>query len=449
MGILIIIFQNCESRAPSFGKRRKLGQTHRKTTLQRLTTSMRTPDQTNFEVNNAVTIKGVAWMSFLWSMSSLMVFSVLPAFLVDELKMGHAHIGVLEGLAVSVSFLAKFFSGYLSDVFKERKSLIMVGSVLSALTKPMFALCTSASMMFGLKFSDRLVKGIRSAPTDALVADLSNKGQYASNFGLRQAFYTLGAVVGSIVAMLLMLLTSNNYRLIFALSGIPAAIAVVVLMIWVRPNPKTHPRMNGSYMFKSIKLSDFTRLPPAFWWLMVSFFLLMLGRFSETFLALKAKEVGFTAAYLPALVIFYDLIHAGIAWPSGKFADVLSRKRMLALGLFIMVAAQLMMAWATNITAVLLGVGLVGLHMGVTQGLLRALIAQYTPPEIRGCAFSLFFIVSGFALFLANAIAGKLAHQFGFYATFLAGALFTMCSLGILYGVFLKARTQTSAPQTP
>lgn len=399
-------------------------------------------DDDTFEPNNAVTMKGVAWMSFLWSMSSLMVFSVLPAFLVDELSMGHSHIGMLEGLAVSVSFLAKFFSGYLSDVFKERKTLIMVGTVLSAITKPMFALCTSASMMFGLKFSDRLIKGIRSAPTDALVADLSNKSEYGSNFGLRQALYTLGAVAGSLSAMILMLVSHNNYRLVFALSGVPALLAVLVLIFWVRPNPKTHPRMSGKFIFKHIKLQDFKQLPPAFWWLMVSFFLLMLGRFSETFLALKAKEVGFSAAYLPALVIFYDLIHAGIAWPAGKFADVISRKQMLFIGLLIMVAAQGMMASVSGIVGVLMGVGLVGLHMGVTQGLLKALIAQYTPPEIRGSAFSLFFIISGFALFLANAIAGKLAQQFGFYATFLAGGIFTTASLAVLYVVFLRTRAK-------
>jgi MFS family permease len=399
-------------------------------------------DKAKFELNNAVTIKAVAWMSFLWSLSSLMVFSVLPAFLVDELKMGHSRIGIFEGLAVSVSFLAKFFSGYLSDVFKERKPLIMMGTVLNAVTKPLFALCTSAGMMFGLKFSDRLIKGIRSAPTDALVADLSQAREYASNFGLRQALYTLGAVAGALIAMILMLVTNNNYRLIFALSGIPAVLAVLVLWFWVRPNPKTHPRMSGNLVFKSIRLADLKKLPPAFWWLMVSFFFLMLGRFSETFLALKAKEVGFSAAYLPALVIFYDLIHAGIAWPSGKYADLISRKQMLAIGLMIMIAAQCLLASMSSIYGVLMGVALVGLHMGVTQGLLKALIAQYTPPEIRGTAFSLFFIISGFALFLANAIAGKLAQSFGFYATFLAGGAFTAASMGILYAVFLRAQAK-------
>ena len=183
-----------------------------KLALHRFNLLMINLDNGNFERDNATNLTWVAWMSFFWSVSSLMVFSVLPAFLVDELKMGHSHIGFVEGLAISSSFLSKFFAGFLSDVFKQRKPLIMVGTILSLLTKPLFALCTSAGLMFGLRFTDRLSKGIRSAPTDALIADLSSSHLYASNFGMRQALYTLGDVVGAVVAMIIMLWSHNNYR---------------------------------------------------------------------------------------------------------------------------------------------------------------------------------------------------------------------------------------------
>jgi MFS family permease len=399
---------------------------------------------TNLINSNNVTLRGVAWVSFLWSMSSLMVFSVLPTYLKYELNMSHSHIGIMEGLAVSVSFLAKFFSGYLSDVQKKRRPLIMLGTILNAITKPMFALCINPTMVFGLKFSDRLIKGIRSAPTDALVADLSEKSGYASSFGLRQALYTLGAVAGGLSAALVMLASNNNYQLVFLLSGLPAISAILVLWLWVRPHPQTHPRMKEKYLYEDLHFRDLKKLPPAFWWLMVCFFFLMLGRFSETFLALKAKEVGMSAAFVPALVVFYDLIHAGMAWPAGKYADIISRKHMLALGLLLMVAAQGILASASSINGVFFGVAFVGLHMGVTQGLLKALIAQYTPPEIRGSAFSIFFIISGFALLLANMIAGKLTHQFGFYATFSAGGLFIFSAFLILYSVFLRPLTRAS-----
>lgn len=406
-------------------------------------------DDDKFQSNNHVTIKGVAWMSFLWSMSSLMVFSVLPAFLVDELKMGHAHIGMLEGLAISSSFASKFFSGYLSDVMKSRKPIILVGTIMSALCKPLFALCSGTGMMFGARTIDRLSKGVRSAPTDALIADLSESSLYASNFGLRQALYTLGAVTGALVSMIIMLLSQNNYRLVFTLSLLPAFTAIVVLWLYVRPNPSTHPRSKAQFRFKNIRVTDLRQLDTRFWWLMVAFFFLMLARFSEAFLTLKAKEVGWYIAYLPALIVVMDLVHAGIAWPAGKIADRISRVRMLVGGLLLMIAAQVLMAWADSVFTVLIGITLVGLHMGSTQGLLKALIAQSTPAELRGTTFSLFFMVSGLAIFLGNTIAGDLSHRFGLHATFLAGAFFTLIATSILYAIFLRVPMRSMPVVTP
>lgn len=387
----------------------------------------------NFELNNAINLKWVAWMSFFWSVSTLMVFSILPAFLVDELKMGHANIGFVEGLAISSSFLSKFFSGYLSDVFKQRKPLIMIGTLLSALTKPLFALCTSAGLMFGLRFTDRLSKGIRSAPTDALIADLSSSHLYASNYGMRQSLYTFGDVIGAAIAMIIMLLSNNNYRLVFALSLVPALIAVVLLWLFVRPHPDMHPRRHSRFQFKEMQFNDLKRFSPAFWWLMTALFFLMLARFSEAFLTLKAKDVGWTTSLLPAIFIVTNLVHAGIAWPAGIYADKISRTQMLVFGLVLMVCAQVVLSFVSSIPGVLVGVIVLGLHLGITQGLLKAVIAQITPPELRGLAFSLFFVMSGFALFLGNSIAGNLSEYFGLYATFLAGGMFTAVAAVIMH----------------
>lgn len=403
-------------------------------------------DSANFELNNAANLKWIAWMSFFWSVSTLMVFSILPAFLVDELKMGHSNIGYLEGVAISSSFLSKFFSGYLSDVYRGRKPLIMLGTLLSALTKPMFAICQSAGLMFGLRFTDRLSKGIRSAPTDALIADLSESNLYASNFGMRQSLYTFGDVVGAALAMIIMLLSNNNYRLVFALSFIPAAAAIVVLWFLVRPHPCTHPRINSQFQFKEMRLADLKRFSPTFWWLMFALFFLMLARFSEAFLTLKAKDVGWATSLLPALFIVLNLVHAGIAWPAGKYADQFSRVQMLVAGLGIMIAAQLMLSYVSSVPGVLAGVICLGIHLGITQGLLKAVIAQSTPPELRGLAFSLFFVISGFALFLGNSIAGNLSQQFGLYATFLAGGGFTATSMLILHFTLARQKIkQTEA----
>lgn len=392
----------------------------------------------NFEPNNARTLKAISWVSFLWSASTLMVFSVLGAFLVDELKMGHSRIGIIEGIAIFASFVAKFLAGFLSDIFKRRKPLIMMGTLLNVLTKSMFAISNSALLIFFAKFSDRLSKGIRSAPTDALIADLSEKNLYASNFGFRQAFYTLGQVAGALIAMIVLLVSHNNYRLLFSLSVIPALLATLVLGFFVKPNPHTHPRLENQYRFKQISLKDLQKISPAFWWLMTATFFLMMARFSETFLILKAKNIGWHVAYLPLLIVIMDLVHAGITWPAGQFADRASRKQMLVFGLMIMILAQAILAFVTTAIGIIVGIILVGLAIGITHGLLRAMVAQTTPPELRGCAFSLFFMISGLALLLGNTIAGSLSENFGLHATFLGGALFTSIAVVILYAVFLR-----------
>lgn len=393
-----------------------------------------------FEPNNRVTLWGITWMSFFWSVATLMVFSIMPAFLVDELKLGHAHIGIIEGLAISSSFASKFLSGVLSDVLKKRKPLIMIGTIITAIIKPAFALCSTAYGLFGIRLLDRLSKGIRSAPTEALIADLSEAKLYATNYGVRQAFYVGGEIVGALLAMLIMLLSHNNYRLVFALAFVPSLLAVLVLWLGVRPNPSSHPRLKPISQYQKISLADIRSFSPAFWWLMVALFFLMLARFSEAFLTLKAKEVGWSIAYLPIMVIVMNVVYACVAIPAGEYADKRSRKMMLALGLLINIAAQAVLSYVSTIVGVTVGIILVGLHMGATQGLLRALIAQSTPPELRGTAFSLFFMVSGVAIFLGNAIAGRLSSSFGLYATFLAGGFFTSIAVLILYFAFFKRR---------
>lgn len=360
-----------------------------------------------------------------------MVFSLLPVYLADELAIGHTQIGLIEGVAVASSFAAKFFSGLLSDVQKKRKPLIMLGTILSALTKPLFAICSGASAIFFLRLADRLSKGIRSAPTDALIADLSESHLYASNYGIRQALYTLGACGGGVLAMGIMLWSDNNYRLVFWLSLLPALLAVGILHFLVKPKAQTHPRHDQKFQTK-ILISDFGKFSPAFWWLLVAIFFLMMSRFSEAFLTLKAKQSGFSIAFLPAVIILMDIVHSVVAMPAGRFADQISRTKMLGLGLLVAMTAQLLVAWSDSSLAMLLGILLVGLHLGITQGLIKALIAQSTPAELRGCAFSLYFAVSAVALFLGNLIAGHLSETFGMGATFLGGALFTGVSLLVL-----------------
>jgi len=256
-----------------------------------------------------------------------------------------------------------------------------------------------------------------------------------------------GEVVGALLAMVIMLLSNNNYRLVFALSLVPALMAIGVLLWGVRPNPASHPRNRTKSPYQRIRLESLKEFSPAFWWLLVAFFFLYLARFSEAFLSLKAKDVGWSVAYLPVLFILDNFIQALVALPAGRYADKISRRLMLGAGVVLMVAAQATLSYASSIFGVVLGIILVGLHMGATQGLIKALIAQATPPELRGTAFSSFFVVGGFAIFLANTIAGHISQQFGLSATFVAGGFFTLISGAILYFAFYKQKQVI--PRTP
>ena len=387
----------------------------------------------DFSTNQSA-LNYMAWLSFFWAFATVMVVSILPAFVVDELKVDHAKVGLIEGIAISSSFLAKFFSGIFSDITHSRKPLIVLGTFLSIATKTLFALSTGAYSIFTAKLIDRFSKGIRSAPADALVADLSKKTHYASNFAFRQTLCSCGAIFASLVTIAIMLISNNNYRLVFWLSLIPAIAALALLVFVIKPHPNTHPRNNADYRGKKFNFNykDFSKFSLEFWWLLFAFFFLMMARFSETFLTLQAKNVGFSPAFLPVMIIIMDLAHAVIAIPSGKLADKENRKKMLSYGMTVIFIAQITIFYSSSIFGFIIGIILVGLHMGITQGLLKALIAQSTPAELRGTAFSLFFIISGFAIFLGNVIAGKLSHLYGTHMSFLAGALFSFIAIFLL-----------------
>lgn len=390
----------------------------------------------------------VTWMSFFCSTSTLMVFSILPAYLVDVLHLGHARIGFMEGAAIALSFGAKFFSGILSDVMAKRKPLIVAGSVMSAMIKPGFALFSSAGSMFALRSIDRFAKGIRSSPTDALIADVSESKTYGDNFGKRQAMYTLGDVFGAICAMAIMLLSGNNYRLCFLLSFIPALFAVVILLFLVKPHAKSHPRALAKTTSHRIRLEDLKKFSSGFWWLQFALFFLMLSRFSETFLSLKAKDVGLAVALLPMVVICKDVIHALVAWPSGRYADRFSRTWVFGLGLLFMVLAQGIFALSNSFVGATAGVVALGVHLGFSQGLFKALMAQDTPPELRGTAYSLFCLFAAVAIFLGNTVAGALSQAWGINAAFLGGGLFSLMSFTVVYYVFIRPERQSKKPRS-
>ncbi len=364
----------------------------------------------------------VGWMSFFWSTGTIMVLGLLPTFLTDVLHASHTKVGILEGVAIAMMFGSKIVSGVLSDIFRTRKPMIAIGSFFTILVKFMFAAATSFNLVFFAKCLDRISKGIRSSPTDALIADLSNKKSEGRSFGIRQTLYPLGVVFGSLLATVLMMATNNNYRTVFLLATIPGIIALLILLLFIRQPKIQHevPKRTLRWNIKDVKFLSYR-----FWLLLGVTTILMLARFSETFLNLRAKSVGWQVAMLPLLFVAYELVHALVAYPMGQLADKVNRKKLLLGGMGVLIVADFILIGANTWWGVLGGVMTVGLHMGMTQGLLSAMIAEEAPADLRGTAFALYYFCIGGSAMIGNIIAGYLADTFGLAGCFYGGAVFT------------------------
>jgi MFS family permease len=365
-------------------------------------------------------------VSLFMDISSEMIHGLLPVFLTTALGASTEMVGLIEGVGEATASISKLFSGWLSDRLGKRKALTIIGYGLGALSKPLFAIAPTASFVLGARFSDRIGKGIRGAPRDAMVGDMVPAGQRGAAYGLRQALDTVGAFAGPLIAIALMAILHNNFRLIFWLALIPGLISVLVLVFGVREPPPQH----GNGAQAPLKLSDLKSVGRAYWIVVGVGAVLTLARFSEAFLILRAQNAGLSLALAPLVLVVMNIVYALSSYPLGALSDRIDRKAMLALGFATLIIADMVLAAAPNLTIVMIGVALWGLHMGMTQGLLSALVADEAPANIRATAFGLFNFASGIALLLASLIAGILWEQIGPSATFVAGAAFT--GLGLL-----------------
>ncbi len=374
----------------------------------------------------------VGWMHFFWSTGTIMVAGLLPTFLTEVLHASHTRVGILEGVAIALMFASKIVSGVLSDVLRTRKPMIVVGSLFTILVKFIFAAATSFNFVFFAKCIDRLSKGIRSSPTDALIADLSTSQTHGRSYGIRQTLYPLGVVFGSLLATGLMMVTNNNYRTVFLLATIPGIVALFILLVLIRQPKIQHeiPKRTLRWNIKDVKFLSYR-----FWLLLGVTTILMLARFSEAFLNLQAKSVGWKIAMLPLLFVAYELVHAVVAYPMGRLADKVSRKKLLWAGMGVLIIADFILIGATTWRGSLLGVMAVGLHMGMTQGLLSAMIADEAPADLRGTAFALYYFCIGGSVMTGNMIAGHLSDTFGIQGCFYGGAGFTTLAAIALFFV--------------
>lgn len=367
----------------------------------------------------------LGFVSLLMDISSEMIHSLLPMFLVGTLGVSVFAVGIIEGIAESTALISKVFSGALSDYLGRRKGLVVLGYAMGAFTKPVFALASSVGAVVAARLIDRLGKGIRDAPRDALVADITPAVARGAGFGLRQALDTVGALIGPLLATALMLLWSGDFRAVFWVAVVPGVLAVALLAFGL----KEPPRSESTPAVNPIRREALARLGGAYWRVVMIGAVFTLSRFSEAFLVLRAQQVGIAAAWVPLVMAAMSLVYASSAYPLGKLSDTVNHGKLLAFGLVVLIAADLVLAGAQHWSVLLAGVLLWGLHMGMTQGLLAAMVARTAPADLRGTAYGFFNLACGLSLLASSAIAGGLWQTFGSAFTFYAGAGFAALTL--------------------
>jgi MFS family permease len=387
-------------------------------------------DNTNVRFSRLREIPRAIWalgfVSSLMDASSEIIHALLPIYLVTVLGASMLTVGLIEGIAEATASITKVFSGALSDWLGKRKLLALIGYGLAALTKPIFPLADSISWLVAARFIDRIGKGIRGAPRDALVADLAPPHLRGASFGLRQSIDTVGAFLGPMLAIGLMWLTANSFQTVFWIAVVPAFLAVGLLHFAVQ-EPE---RPVGLRKIRSpFSLAELKHLGFAYWWIVGIAVVFSIARFSEAFLLLRAQAVGLPVMLVPMVLVLMNVVYALAAYPAGMLSDQANRITILGVGFGLLVAADLILAFTKGLAGVAIGVVLWGLHMGFTQGLLATLVADTAPPELRGTAYGFFNLFSGLALLVASLLAGALWDKLGPQSTFFGGAVFATIAL--------------------
>jgi MFS family permease len=383
------------------------------------------------QLENSLKIPRTVWalglVSLLMDTSSEMVHGLLPTFLVSVLGASYSTVGLIEGFGEATALVLKVFSGPLSDKFRKRKPFVILGYSLGALSKPLFALAGTPTFILGARLFDRAGKGIRGAPRDALIADVTPPSLRGRAFGLRQSLDTIGAFLGPLIAILLMQLFRGNYRLVFWFAVIPGLLAVIVLVTGVK-----EPRQPSENLSKPLSWNVVRELRVSFWLVVIAGAIFQVARFSEAFLILRAHDLGLKLALAPLVLIAMNIVYSLSAYPVGKISDRISREWLLVLGALTLAASDVFLAIGKDMDHVFFGVALWWLHLGFTQGILAALVADTAPKEYRGTAYGLFNLFSAGALLLASATAGILWDQKGPQMTFTVSAVLSLLGAMIL-----------------
>ncbi len=370
----------------------------------------------------------LGFVSMLVDISSEMVHGLLPMFLVTTMGASVFMVGLIEGIAESTALILKVFSGAYSDYIGKRKLLAVAGYALSAFTKPVFPLANSILFVLGARFIDRIGKGVRDAPRDALIVDITPPEMRGAAFGLRQSLDTIGAFLGPLFAVGLMLLWANDFRAVFWVATVPAVIALLLLVLAVHEKPQQDEVLNANPLsWKSLK-----HIGIRYWFVVGMGAIVGLARFSDAFLILRAFETGIPMAWVPLIMVMMNVVYAATAYPLGDLSDRMNHTTLLMAGLVILGLSNLCFAMGTHWVYVIGGVSLWGLHMGITQGLFASMIASSAPSDLRGTAFGFYNMVLGFAMLISSALAGFVWDQWGAVYTFAISAGFCVIAIVVL-----------------
>jgi MFS family permease len=384
---------------------------------------------TSRAVTAGVRVPAAVWVlgfvSLLMDLSSELIHSLLPVFMVTSLGASALIVGVIEGIAEATALIVRIFSGALSDYLGRRKGLAVAGYALGALSKPFFALASTMGVVLVARFIDRIGKGMRGSPRDALIADMTPPQIRGAAYGLRQSLDTIGAFLGPLAAVAFMLLFAGDFRAVFWIAVIPGALSVLLLVLGIREVAPSN-RVRGAV--NPLRLTAVRALQPAYWWVVGAGSVFTLARFSEAFLLLRAQQHGLPDTYAPLVLVLMNVVFAATAYPMGRLADRFNPTSLLAMGLAVLIAADIVLGTAAALPATAVGVALWGLHMGMTQGVLAAMVAQRAPEELRGTAFGFFNLFSGISMLVASVLAGWLWDRYGAPATFYTGAGFAFAA---------------------
>jgi len=359
----------------------------------------------------------LGFVSLLMDLSSEIYHALLPAFVTMVLGLPVAALGAIDGVAEATASIGKLFSGRLSDRSRRRKPWIVAGYGLAAFSKPLFPLAGSGAAVLVARFTDRVGKGIRGAPRDAMIADDTPPAVRGRAFGLRQALDTAGALLAPVVAIALMMLLGGRIRLVFWIAVLPAALSALLAWLALREPEERVATAKASPFFRG-----FRDLDKATKRLLAVGFMFTLARFSESFLILKGMEAGLSESWSPITLALFNLAYVALAYPAGALSDRMNSRSILMAGIAVLIAGNLVLAKSETPLGLFIGIVLWGAHMALTQGIFSRMVADSAPEHLRATSFGAFWFVTGIGSLLASLGAGWLWDSDGSSATFLASA---------------------------